>query len=101
MVVASRSHMNPETAQYIENLQVKYPELNTISRGSSLKICIVAAGDAHVYPRFGPTMEWDTAAGHAIAVGAGCRMYDPVSGASLTYNKENLKNPWFIVDRIP
>lgn len=101
VVVASRSHMNPETAQYIENLQVKYPELNTISRGSSLKICIVAAGDAHVYPRFGPTMEWDTAAGHAIAVGAGCRMYDPVSGASLTYNKENLKNPWFIVDRIP
>ncbi len=100
VVVASRSHMNPETEQYIENLKKNYPELTTISRGSSLKICMVAAGFAHVYPRFGPTMEWDTAAGHAIAVGAGCRMYDPRSGAELVYNKENLKNPWFMVDRI-
>lgn len=100
VVVASRSHLNIETTQYIENLRTKYPEITILSRGSSLKICMVAAGHAHIYPRFGPTMEWDTAAGHAIALGAGCRMYDPQSGIGLSYNKEDLKNPWFIVDRI-
>jgi 3'(2'), 5'-bisphosphate nucleotidase len=96
-VVASRSHSNPETQKIIETLRMDYPGLVTISRGSSLKICMVAEGVANIYPRFGPTMEWDTAAGHAVVVAAGGVMFEPESGKSLQYNKEDLKNPWFIV----
>jgi 3'(2'), 5'-bisphosphate nucleotidase len=96
-LVASRSHSNPETHEFIETLRLDYPDLVTISRGSSLKICMVAEGIANIYPRFGPTMEWDTAAGHAIVVAAGGVMFEPESGKSLQYNKVDLKNPWFIV----
>lgn len=96
-IVGSRSHMNTETETYIEKLKNHFGEIDFISRGSSLKLCMVAEGKADIYPRFGPTMEWDTAAGHAIALGAGCKvtMQDEVS--PLVYNKENLLNPFFIV----
>ena len=99
-VVASRSHRNAKTDTYIRQLESEHENVEIISRGSSLKICMVAEGTASVYPRFAPTMEWDTAAGHAIAVAAGCRMYDPLTGEPLRYNKDNLENPWFVVDRL-
>ena len=65
--------------------------------GSSLKICLVAEGSADVYPRFAPTMEWDTAAGHAIAVSAGKKLIDCETNKEMIYNRKNLKNKWFIV----
>ena len=71
MVVGSRSHMSEETKTFIEDLQAVHGEVDVVSMGSSLKICLVAEGAADVYPRFAPTMEWDTAAGHGIALGAG------------------------------
>ena len=98
-VVASRSHLSPETESFIATLREKHGEVETVSAGSSLKICLVADGEADVYPRHAPTMEWDTAAGHAIAVAAGCSFTDAVTGAPLIYNKEDLHNPWFIVSR--
>jgi 3'(2'), 5'-bisphosphate nucleotidase len=98
-VVASRSHLTPETAHFIEELRKDHPDLHIISRGSSLKICMVAEGIARVYPRFAPTMEWDTAAGQAIAEAAGCRMYIPDTREPLRYNKEELRNPWFVVEQ--
>jgi 3'(2'), 5'-bisphosphate nucleotidase len=63
-----------------------------------LKICLVAEGRADIYPRLAPTMEWDTAAGHAVAQYAGTRIYEYESGETLRYNKENLLNPWFIIE---
>jgi 3'(2'), 5'-bisphosphate nucleotidase len=95
-VVASRSHMNEQTLHYIDSLKKQHPELDMVSRGSSLKLCLVAEGSADVYPRFGPTMEWDTAAGHAILRFAGCEMTDAHNGGELIYNKEDLHNPHFI-----
>lgn len=95
-VVGSRSHASPETEAYIEELKAKYGELAFVSMGSSLKICLVAAGKAQIYPRFAPTMEWDTAAGHAVLVGAGGAMRKHDELTPLAYNKENLLNPWFI-----
>ena len=97
VVVASRSHLTEETAAYIDNLRKKGQPVTLISSGSSLKICLVAEGSADVYPRFAPTMEWDTAAGHAIARAAGCNMYGIDEKTVLAYNKEDLHNPWFIV----
>lgn len=97
VVVASRSHMSPETETYINRLKSSHPEVELTSVGSSIKICLVAEGRADVYPRFAPTMEWDTAAGHAIARAAGKEMYHEDEQTPLTYNKENLLNPWFIV----
>lgn len=95
--VASRSHLSPETEAFINELRRDHPELQLISSGSSLKICLVAEGKADIYPRHAPTMEWDTAAGHAIALAAGHEMVDANTGRPLTYNKEDLHNPWFIV----
>lgn len=97
VVVASRSHMSDETVEFIDKLKSLHPEIETVSKGSSLKICLVAEGSADVYPRFAPTMEWDTAAGHAIAKGAGFEMWKTDFSSPLEYNKENLLNPWFIV----
>ncbi len=94
-VVASRSHLNQETKAYIEQLTSKKVQL--VTQGSSLKLCMVASGEADIYPRLGPTMEWDTAAADAIVREAGKMTYDFDTGQPLRYNKENLKNPWFIV----
>lgn len=98
-VVASRSHLSPETQSFIDNLQRQHGEVETVSAGSSLKLCLVAEGKADVYPRMAPTMEWDTAAGHAIARAAGCTVTHAETGKPLQYNKEDLHNPFFVVAR--
>lgn len=100
VVVASRSHQTEETTLYIDNLRKKGLPVTLISSGSSLKICLVAEGSADVYPRFAPTMEWDTAAGHAIAKASGCEIYHIDEKTPLIYNKKDLLNPWFIVKPI-
>ena len=95
--VVSKSHMNEETKNYVDSKQEEFGKISSKSFGSSLKICKVAEGEAHCYPRFGPTMEWDTAAAHAVASFAGCKIVHSTSKNTLTYNKENLLNPHFIV----
>ena len=96
-VVASRSHLSKETEAYVENLRTKHGEVKFISIGSSLKLCMVAEGKADCYPRFAPTMEWDTAAGQAICEAAGFQVIDFKTKKSMIYNRENLLNNWFIV----
>jgi 3'(2'), 5'-bisphosphate nucleotidase len=97
-VVASRSHGSADTAAFIRDMEQRHGEVKLATIGSALKIGLVAEGTADAYPRFGPTMEWDTAAGHAIALEAGRRVIDPATGAPLRYNKTELVNPWFIVE---
>ncbi len=97
VIVGSRSHMNTETENYIAALRKKHREIDIVSKGSSLKICMVAEGAANEYPRFGPTMEWDTGAGHAIANAAGKKLWLTDLSGELSYNKQNLLNPFFIV----
>ncbi|MEO0572692.1 MAG: 3'(2'),5'-bisphosphate nucleotidase CysQ [Bacteroidota bacterium] len=96
-VVASRSHMNQKTSDFIEELKLKYDKVEIVSRGSSLKLCLVASGEADIYPRFAPTMEWDTAAGQAICNAVGLKVIDQNTQEPLRYNKENLLNPHFLV----
>ena len=96
MIVASRSHLNAETEEYIERMKKEHAKVETVSKGSSLKLCLIAEGVADVYPRFAPTMEWDTAAGHAIIRAAGKEVYQANTNKPLVYNKEDLLNPWFI-----
>lgn len=96
-VVASRSHMTAETEQLINGLKAEHGEIDLVSKGSSLKLCLVAEGKAHIYPRLAPTMEWDTAAGQAIAELAGCTVINYEDKTRMRYNKENLLNPWFVV----
>lgn len=100
-IMGSRSHATPELSAYVETMREKHGQVEFISAGSSLKICRVAEGRADIYPRLGPTMEWDTAAGHAIATASGARVVRHDDGRPLAYNKENLLNPWFIVERSP
>lgn len=95
-VMTSRSHLSPETANHIEQVRQMHPDVTTVQSGSSLKICLVAEGLADEYPRLGPTMEWDTAAAHAVLKEAGGDMWDYTSMTPLHYNKEDLHNPWFI-----
>jgi 3'(2'), 5'-bisphosphate nucleotidase len=97
VVAGSRTHLNSETEEYITHLDTGGKPLTMISKGSSLKICMVATGEADIYPRLGPTMEWDIAAGHAIAIFAGKSVTQYPSGEPLIYNKENLLNPYFVV----
>ena len=97
VIVASRSHLSPETQAFIDEARKQYPQVEIISSGSSLKICMVAEGVADVYPRYAPTMEWDTGAGHAIACCAGKQIYQANSDHPLLYNKRDLHNPWFLV----
>ncbi len=91
-VAASRSHPGPHLAAFLDQL----PEHQLKSMGSSLKLCLVGEGRADLYPRLGPTMEWDTAAAHGVVTAAGGRVLD-FDGHALRYNKENLLNPYFIV----
>ena len=95
-VVASRTHLNEETTEFIANLKKKHNEIVQISKGSSLKFCLVAEGLADIYPRFAPTCEWDTAAAQAIVHFAGGEVVDANTNLTLIYNKENLLNPSFI-----
>ena len=96
-VVGSRSHMNQDTLDYISEIKKTYNKVDIVSKGSSLKFCLVAEGKADVYPRFAPTMEWDTAAGHAICKAVGLHVISQDSGKEMEYNKENLLNPYFLV----
>lgn len=98
VIVASRSHLTPETEAYIHEMQQKHAHVETISKGSSLKLCLIAEGNADVYPRFAPTMEWDTAAGHAIIRASGKEVYQAGKTEPLQYNKTDLLNPWFIAE---
>lgn len=99
VVVASRSHMSKETYQHIENLKLKYDTIEIINTGSSIKLCLVAEGVADEYPRYGPTMEWDIAAGQAILQEANCSVIDSVTTKTMVYNRENLLNNSFIAKR--
>ena len=94
-VVGSRSHLNDDTKKFIEALG---DDVEIVSKGSSLKFCLIAEGKAHVYPRFAPTMEWDTAAGHAICKAVGVQVVISGTTSPLLYNKENLLNPYFLVE---
>ena len=96
-VVGSRSHMNDDTTNFVNSLKNDFDEVEIVSKGSSLKFCLVAEGKANVYPRFAPTMEWDTAAGQAICEAVGLNVISKETNKPLLYNKENLLNPWFIV----
>ncbi len=93
--VVSRSHPSPEVQGFLK----AYNVTNSVEAGSSLKFCLVAEDKADIYPRLGPTWEWDSAAGHAIAEAAGCLVTMP-DGSPLTYNKESLKNPGFVVSAV-
>ena len=113
-VVASKSHCNDETREFISGLEQLHGEVELVSRGSSLKLCMVAEGSADIYPRIAPTMEWDTAAAHAVVTAAGGEVYQfnadvpvssyvagkesgPESPERVHYNKQNLLNPYFVV----
>jgi len=94
-VVASKSHLSPETQEFIDNLETK--EIEQVSKGSSLKLCMVAEGKADIYPRLAPTMEWDTAAADAIIRESGKMTYQFENNQPMVYNKKDLLNPWFVV----
>lgn len=96
-VVASRSHLSPETEAFIDGLREEHGTVDQVSKGSSLKLCMVAEGAADCYPRFAPTMEWDTAAGQAVCMAAGKDVIDQTTGKTMRYNRENLLNAWFLV----
>ena len=92
VLVGSRSHRGEAMDEYL----TKFDHYEFISKGSSLKLCMVAEGSAHLYPRLGPTSEWDTGAAHAVVNAAGGKVTD-LEGNELAYNKENILNPWFMV----
>ena len=93
-VVSSRSHSNNSK---LEKFLIDYPKHELVFMGSSIKICLVADGTAHMYPRLGPTMEWDTGAAHAVVKFSGGKITDFEDDNELSYNKENLLNPSFLV----
>jgi 3'(2'), 5'-bisphosphate nucleotidase len=97
-IVVSRSHMSDETKMFIDNIDTNKKK-KLISIGSSLKICLVAEGKADIYPRLGPTMEWDTGAAHAIVCEAGLTLsrYNNFVYNTHIYNKNKLLNDWFVV----
>jgi 3'(2'), 5'-bisphosphate nucleotidase len=94
-IVASRSHLTVETRDFID----QYPGVEVISMGSSLKFMLVAENKAQIYPRFAPTMEWDTAAAHGVIKAMGGEVVDWPAKNVLLYNKEDLLNSWFIVQQ--
>ncbi len=124
-IIASRTHYDDRTRSLVERISAEFDEVGIVNVGSSLKLCTVAEGSADLYPRYAPTSEWDIAAGHAIVRAAGGEIYQaaperdlplsPDSGSGstnaahsdwehyghspypLTYNKEDLLNPWFVV----
>ncbi len=95
-VVASRSHLSPETENFISMLNLNGEKISMVNAGSALKFCLLAEGKATVYPRFAPTMEWDTAAGHAILKACGKNIILHPSNIEMKYNKPSLVNDWFI-----
>ena len=95
-VVASKSHLSNETREFLKKLEKQTDGIDLKSFGSSLKLCKIAEGTAHIYPRLAPTMEWDTAAGHAIVESSGNRILSYPNLETVVYNKKDLLNPWFI-----
>ncbi len=91
-LVCSRSHLNEDTQAFVD----RFASPNLVSQGSSLKFLLLAKGEAHVYPRLAPTMEWDTAAAQAVLEEAGGKVISQETGQALRYNKENLLNPYFV-----
>ena len=98
VIVGSRSHMSAETELFFDEMKEKHGNIEVLAVGSSLKLCMVAEGKADAYPRYAPTMEWDTGAGHAIAKYAGFSVKQYNSSEDVVYNKENLINTWFLVN---
>ncbi len=96
-VVASRSHMDADTAACIEAFRARHGAVEQRSIGSSLKLCLVAEGAAQAYPRYAPTMEWDTAAAQAVVEAAGGRVLARGTSDPVRYNKPDLHNPPFLV----
>lgn len=96
-IIASRSHQTDELKDYIIQKEKEIGDTKLISFGSSIKFCKMAEGEADIYPRIGYTMEWDTGAGHSICKAAGLKVCNYYNGRELIYNKENLRNPYFIV----
>jgi len=94
-VVASKSHLSDETQEFINSLDTK--QIEQVSKGSSLKLCMVAVGIADIYPRLAPTMEWDTAAADAIVRESGKMTCQFENDKPMIYNKIDLLNPWFVV----
>lgn len=99
VIVASRSHLSSETHQHLEKLKQRHSKIDFITCGSSLKLCLVAEGVADEYPRFGSTMEWDIAAGHAILQESNCQLMAIETNQQMTYNKASFLNPWFIAKK--
>lgn len=97
-IIISRSHISKQTELYMQRIKNLKGEIKTIHSGSSLKMCLVAEGKADAYPRFAPTMEWDTAAGQAICEQAGFKVINWKTKKSIQYNRRNLRNDWFIVN---
>lgn len=101
LIAGSRSHINEETREFIEGIKEKYShQVKVIPKGSSLKFCLIADGTMNIYPRIGTTMEWDTAAGHAICKAVGLRVIDMQTNEEMVYNKKNLKNNSFVVSNL-
>ena len=98
-VVASKSHLSEETQEFINKVSKGTECIEQVSKGSSLKLVMVAEGSADIYPRLAPTMEWDTAAADAIVRESGkmTYKYNPTLESPLVYNKQDLLNPWFVV----
>lgn len=95
-IVASRSHLSDEVQQFVQALKKRADTISLINMGSSLKLCLVAAGEADFYPRLGLTSEWDTAAAQCVVEAAGGQVLD-CQGMPLRYSKKNILNPWFLV----
>src|SRR5690606_11652398 len=98
-IVSSRSHHSNETEAYIEEMRKIHGIIKLITKGSSLKFCMIAEGQADCYPKFGPTMEWDTAAGQAICEQAGVEVRDWNTNQPISYNRANLLNNSFLVQK--
>jgi 3'(2'), 5'-bisphosphate nucleotidase len=98
-VVVSRSHENDATRAMVARLAAEHGGATPVPMGSSLKLCLVADGSADLYPRLGPTMEWDTAAAQAVVEGAGGSVTEYPAGTPLHYNKPDLHNPFFVARR--
>lgn len=99
-VVVSRSHHDPHLQRFLEEIEAGGTDLQALAMGSSLKFCRVADGTAHLYPRFGPTMWWDTAAAHAVVAAAGGTVTD-LDGETLVYGGKTLRNPSFVASGRP
>ncbi len=97
-IIASRLHQNADTKQFIQMMQKIHPQTEIIYAGSSLKFCKIAENHADIYPRFAPTMEWDTAAAHALLKACGKNLVSVYEQQELTYNKQDLHNPYFIAE---